>query len=563
MRQSETGTGFFQDRGLAISFRFVSLPDLDLNRLDQWLGQALEIHVDPEHQASKASEDAQRNRATAYARRCLTLAGKLLQMGNVPVFDCPQMRSLSPVDGRSGEWEAKADFSKVDHVPHACYGLALQFALELCRWAAGAAITHENRNNLYAALEQKFKVPVKRMVPSGKSTIPVLRVAHQLGIPFIHLGSGIYQLGWGSKARRMDRSTTELDSAMGSKLARNKVAAANLLRAAGLPAPVHYVAENFELALSGARSLGWPVVVKPTDRERGEGVAVDIADEAMLKTAFEAARKLSNSGQVIIERQVQGVCHRLFIADGRLLYAVKRLPMCVTGDGRHTVAELVDIEVQLQLAKPPWVRSAIRPVDELAIATIRAAGWDISSVPPAGALVPLRRIESTQWGGVDEEMTGRVHPENVSMALRAAELFGLHVAGIDIITPEIEEPWHQNGAIINEVNFAPLLGGGEISRRHIPVFLRDFLDGDGRIPMEGFQGGESGLQMALNRQQELIERGMRCYFTTSTRTLDAKGKERILPFQNLDQRTAALLLSPEVDAIVVLRDADPAAPETA
>ena len=184
-------------------------------------------------------------------------------------------------------------------------------------------------------------------------------------------------------------------------------------------------------------------------------------------------------------------------------------------------------------------------------------------MPPAGALVPLRRIESTQWGGVDEEMTGRVHPDNVSMALRAAELFGLHVAGIDIITPEIEEPWHQNGAIINEVNFAPLLGGGEISRRHIPVFLRDFLDGDGRIPMEGFQGGESGLQIALNRQRELIERGMRCYFTTSTRTLDAKGMERILPFQNLDQRVAALLLSPEVDAIVVLRDADPAAPETA
>lgn len=549
--RSLAGKALTESARLAFGLRVPAPGGLSLRQLDQWLSEALEIPVAPA--TSDSPEDRQESWAAEYARRCLALVTTLLQTGNVPVFDPPAIRSLRPAQERAGEWEAQVELCKIDQIPLACYGLSIEVAVNLCRWAAATAITEENRNTLFAALEQKFLKPMKRLAPYGKSTIPVLRVAHRLGIPFIHLGHSIYQLGWGSKARRMDRSTTELDSAMGAKLAHNKVTSANLLRAAGLPAAVHCVAANFEQALAGAQRLGWPLVVKPVDRERGEGVAVDISDEATLKAAFEAAQKLSRSKEVIVERQVAGVCHRLFIAGGKLLYAVKRLPMGVTGDGRHSVAALIEMEVRLQLAKAPWLRSGIRALDQLAIASIRAAGWELASVPPAGTLVPMRRIESTESGGVDEEVTGRVHPDNLSIALMATRLFGLHVAGIDIITPDIGLPWHENAAIINEVNFAPLFGGGEISRRHIPVFLADFLDADARIPVEVFDGGASALQAALDRQQTLIATGARCYFTSDTQTLDAQGKERPFPFQDLAQRVKALLLSSEVDAVVVLR----------
>lgn len=549
--RSEAGKTFAEGSHVSFGLRIPAASGLSLRQLDQWLGQTLEIQVEPA--TADSTEAGDKSWAAEYLQRCLALVTTLLQMGNVPVFAAPVVRSLRPAPDRPGEWEAQVELAKIDQIPPACYGLAIEFAVNLCRWAAAAAITEENRKTLFATMEQKFQKPIKRLAPYGKSTIPVLRVAHQLGIPFIHLGQGIYQLGWGSKARRMDRSTTELDSAMGAKLAQNKVTTANLLRAAGLPAAVHRVAAKFEQALAGAQQLGWPLVVKPVDRERGEGVAVDIADESALKAAFEAAQELSRSKEVIVERQVPGVCHRLFIAGGKLLYAVKRLPMGVTGDGRHSVTELIESEVKNQLSKAPSLRSGIRPLDELAIASIRAAGWELSCVPPAGALVPLRRIESTEWGGVDEEVTSRIHPENLSIALRAARLFGLHVAGIDVITPDIELPWYENAAIINEVNYAPLFGGGEISRRHIPIFFADFLDGDARIPVELFEGGASALRAALDRQQTLIAAGARCFFTSGTQTLDENGKERNLPLEDLRQRTRALLLSPEVDAIVAWR----------
>ena len=89
----------------------------------------------------------------------------------------------------------------------------------------------------------------------------------------------------------------------------------------------------------------------------------------------------------------------------------------------------------------------------------------LASIPDPGTWVALRRIESTDWGGVDEEVTALIHPDNLKAALMATELFGLDMAGIDIISTDISRPWFETGAVINEVNFAPLLGGAEISRR--------------------------------------------------------------------------------------------------
>ena len=213
-------------------------------------------------------------------------------------------------------------------------------------------------------------------------------------------------------------------------------------------------------------------MLKPVDRDRGEGVSVDVADAADLQRAFSVAQKTSRARQVIVERQVTGVCHRLFIAGGRLLYAVIRWPKSVHGDGRRSVAALIADANDAEAARPPWRRNEPFPADAEAVVAMAAAGYALDAIPAAGTRIPLRAIESTTSGGFDEEVTDRIHPDNLDIALRATALFGLEVAGIDIITPDIGTPWHANGAIINEVNYAPLLGGGEISPRHVPEFLQ-------------------------------------------------------------------------------------------
>ena len=141
-----------------------------------------------------------------------------------------------------------------------------------------------------------------------------------------------------------------------------------------------------------------------------------------------------------------------------------------------------------------------------------------------------------------------VHPENLYVSLQAAKLFGLHVAGIDIISPDITKPWYANGAIINEVNFAPLFGGAEISRSYIPAFFAEFIYGDGKIPIEVFDTEET----ALAFQKEQAAKGNRCYMTTASRTIDELGKKIVMPLKDLRQRIRALIMRSDVDSIAII-----------
>lgn len=112
-------------------------------------------------------------------------------------------------------------------------------------------------------------------------------------------------------------------------------------------------------------------------------------------------------------------------------------------------------------------------------------------------------------------------------------------------------PWCENGAILNEVNFAPLFGGAEISRAHLPVFLRAFIDGDGRIPVERLAGSQADRRAAA-RQEALCAQGLRCFRTSGSETLDARGAPVRMSLQGVDARVQALLCRRDVDALVVV-----------
>jgi cyanophycin synthetase len=518
---------------------------IDLDSIDDWFKSALAIEIDPCNCSIAQAQHSSRTPMAGLIWRILLLIRSLLQSARIPAFHPGRVLGIDQDKKNSSDWTATVAVVKIDHIPPRCYAITIDEAIKIVLWAMGRARTPENVASLYSTIQKQVIHPLRKMIIAGKSTIPVLRVAYQQNIPFSHLGAGVYQLGWGGKSRRMDRSTTELDSAIGSKLAQNKVWSANLIRMAGLPAPEHGVVTTKEEASRVARHLGWPVVVKPVNRDRGEGVTVGVTDENQLLAAF----KMAKAKQVIIEREVVGVCHRLFIANEQLLYAVKRLPKSIKGDGRRTVAELIRESNQVEKNKPPWLRSELYPSDSLAIEALTNAGFAFDSVPPEGELVPLRKIESTQWGGFDEDVADCIHPDNLDIALRAAALFGLNVAGIDIISPDIRKPWHENGAIINEVNFAPLFGGGEISRHHIPIFFKRFMNGDGRIPVEAFMGGDAAMDMARERQKELISQGIKCVLTSHKTTLAISGEETHFLFQSLFKRCKALLMNGQVEAI--------------
>ncbi|MBN2809471.1 MAG: carboxylate--amine ligase [Deltaproteobacteria bacterium] len=542
-----------QQPGQKVKINLSSLPDnIDFDLIDSWLENYLELKMEPE--PVNQIIDPESRIAFSILWRILLIGRYLQQIARIPVFDIGVILEVRRKIDHSFQWESIAFVPVVDNLSLEIVGTAYRSSMAVMNWVLKNYRVSGTPVKLYKAVEENVLKSLTAMVRSGISTIPVLRVAHLYNLPVRHLGTGIYQLGWGRKSRLIDRSSVDSDSVIGSKIANNKFSTALVLRAAGFPAPDHIVVSNADQAASAAAKLGWPLVVKPADRERGEGVTVAIRDRENLLAAYKTAAALSKV--ILIEREVPGVCYRLLLTNGKLLYAIRRNPRSIEGDGKHTVAQLVRRVTIKNSRKPPWLMEKPYPLDKLALTAISSAGFNHDSIPEKGVWVPLRRIESTAWGGHIEDVSELVHPENRIIAERAARLFCLTNAGIDIISTDIAKPWYENGAIINEVNYAPYFGGNDIAKSLIPFYLEKLMDGDGRIPVEVVFGSDPAMKEGRSRQQAFIDKNVDCYLTSHNLTLTASAEPLFFPFESLFNRAAALLMNKNVEALILVVQTD-------
>lgn len=489
----------------SLTIKFAKNPLEKLGHIDQWMETVLQIEIEPIKSKDQGQNLKNHTGIAALAWRVQLLSRSLLQSIRIPVFDPGEILHIdkSPDDS----YTVILSLPYVESISPAIFEKSVDTAYKLILQFGKIPITDKSRQNLFYLIETEFIKPAVNLSGSGKSTMPILEEAYSMDIPFRHLGNGIYQLGYGSKARRINKSTVDSDSLIGAQMAQNKVSTASIIRSAAMPAPIHAVVNSEKHALNAAKAIGWPVVVKPADMDRGEGVTVDVNDNTELIKAFTHAQKISRTKRVIIEKQVNGVCCRVFVAFGTMFYAVNRHPKSITGNGVDTVEKLIDTANEKEANLPPWKRTEPYPKDTMALEAIKAVDLSPTSIPKKGELVPLRQIESTQWGGYDENVTTTIHPENVTLALKAAKLFGLDVSGVDIITPDITIPWYSNGAIINEVNPSPQYGGGDISRRTISLFLEELMDERGHIPITVITGHAKSLERsrALQKNRSLKE----------------------------------------------------------
>ena len=535
-------------RSCFVKFEFSAPLQVNFLLLNNWLN----LLEDEGENRKLGSQSGAENEGNAWLEVVLALSTSLLRLLRAPVFVSPAVRSCLSKPGAEQKWKAICERPDPSLVSPNVFEGVLKAAFKLVMWCATAnPDSSADRERFFQFIETNVRRAFAKVMPRGKSTIEVLRVAHRLNIPYFSLPGGVFQLGMGSAGCRIDRSTTDQDSALGMRLTRSKTLTAQLLRQGGLPAPRHVGVDSVAQAKKASEQIGFPLVVKPSDCERGECVTVDVQADN-LEAAFTKAIKRSPSKTALIEQQVAGVCHRLFVLDGKLLYAVRRLPIGLYANGQSAIKDLVNAECQRQYRQPPWKQSGIRLLDDLAIHMLRRQGWTADSVPEAGQFVALRRIETTAWGGVDEDVTNTTHPDNVKAAIEAAKLLGLQVAGVDIISQDIMQPWHSNGAIINEVNYAPLLGGGEISRSHIPTFLKTLVSDEGRIPIHVHLGGIAALEAAQEEWKQMVNSGLRAALLNSQQTLLSDGRLKIMPLAGLYARSRALVLSPDIDALVLV-----------
>jgi D-alanine-D-alanine ligase-like ATP-grasp enzyme len=336
--------------------------------------------------------------------------------------------------------------------------------------------------------ESQLKVLVdrfQRLAPAGVNTLRFLQAAHNHQIPWRRVAGNVYQFGWGRPARWLDSTFTDQTPAIAAFISQNKQATAEALRAAGIPVPPHYSVKNPEQAIQAAQLLGYPVVVKPADKDGGQGVFACLQTPKTVSRAYVDAAKFSVN--VLVEKFVPGNDYRLQVYQGKVFWAIHRRPARVTGDGVHSVAELIkDINVLRNKFGPipdfdPMAERGLTNIvqDDEFHEWLLAQNSSLDSIPTAGESIRLRGAANVGMGGTLMGVPLHIiHPDNLSLAIKAAAVLRLDLAGIDLLLPDISRSWRDTGGAICEVNGKPQLSG------HLHTeLLPQMVPRQGRIPI--------------------------------------------------------------------------------
>ena len=320
----------------------------------------------------------------------------------------------------------------------------------------------------------------------GPSTGSIVDAAVQRNIPYRRMTEGsMVQFGWGSKQKRIQAAETSDTSAIAEAIAQDKELTKKLLAAAGVSVPIGEVVTNADDAWRAAQKIGGAIVLKPKDGNQGKGVVANIQTEQEVRAGFEVTQAFGR--KTIVERYLPGADYRLLVVGNRLSAAARREPAQVVGDGKHTIAELVEKENQNPLRGDghATVLTKIR-FDDIALAHLASSGLTPEYIPNTGERVLLRNNANLSTGGTASDVTDDVHPDVAASAVAAAQMIGLDIAGVDILCEAIYKPLEQQGGGIVEVNAAPGL------RMHLkPSYGKSRPVGEDIINMM-FPNGEDG-----------------------------------------------------------------------
>lgn len=329
----------------------------------------------------------------------------------------------------------------------------------------------------------------------GASTQAIVDAASERGIPVQRLDDdcSLLQLGYGRNQRRVQATMTDNTSCIGVDIACDKGLTNKLLYEGGIPVPRGFLTRSEDEAVEAFRRLDYPAVVKPYNGNQGKGVTLKLETDIEVRTAFRVAQVYGD--QVLVEEYIEGKNFRALIVGGKMIAAAERSPAHVVGDGVSRIEELVEkVNSAPERGEDHEKVLTKIKIDPIVLMTLTLKKLTLNSVPKKGEIVYLRDSANLSTGGIAEDVTATVHPDNVQLVEYAAQIVGLDIAGVDLVLEDIKVSFREQDGAIIEVNAAP-----GIRMHHSPtvgksidvgkaIVKQVMPAGNGRIPIISITG---------------------------------------------------------------------------
>lgn len=331
----------------------------------------------------------------------------------------------------------------------------------------------------------------------GPSTQSLVDAAVSRDIPWIRLNDySLVQFGHGKYQKRIQATVTSDTGCIATSLASDKEGTHSLLRDMGLPVPKQMMFSSEDGAVNAAKKIGYPIVIKPLDANHGRGISINLTTDEEVREAFHFAKEQGRSRNVLAESFVTGFDHRMLVVNNELVAVAKRVPGHVIGDGKLSIAELVNI-VNSDPRRGIGHEKVLTRIelDKQAARLMQDAGHNENTILKKDELFFLRSTANLSTGGTAIDLTDVVHPDNREMAIRAVRAVGLDIGGVDFLTDDITHSYKDVGGAIVEVNAGPgfrmHVAPSEGESRDVAGKVLDMLyppGAPGRIPVAAITG---------------------------------------------------------------------------
>lgn len=255
-------------------------------------------------------------------------------------------------------------------------------------------------------------------------------------------GSDILWLADGTAVARLEDREILLngykcdESDLGARIVQDKYLLKKFLQDAGVATPNGFLAHTAADATQIAQRLGCPVVVKPRFGNKGKGISVNLKDPLEIEAAFK--RALVVDGAVLVEEYIPlKEEFRCLATAAECVSVVKRILPNVTGDGKSTIRELVEIKNEARKLNPALYKRYI-PIDDVMEHYLAQNMMGLDDVLEASRKITVRDVGGLSSGGEPHEFSNLVSNEvKVTAHSAVGAVPGLTWGGADIVTSQV------------------------------------------------------------------------------------------------------------------------------
>lgn len=196
------------------------------------------------------------------------------------------------------------------------------------------------------------------------------------------------------------------------------------------------------------------IVVKPASGTGGgRGVTTNITTAKQLNAATRLAARFDS--KLIVEKQVEGHSYRLLYLDGKFIDAIRRDPPAVTGDGIHSIKQLIKQENTRRETERPFRALSPLVIDNDLRNWMSDNSICLSDIPAKNQTVQVKCATNENDYDGNINVTNRVNQEIISRCAQIVQKIGVKFAGVDLLCRDICGPFTTDNCYVGEINTTP------------------------------------------------------------------------------------------------------------